>query len=54
MIFMVEIEDEDARLVIWCVKMKHTNVRQIQGLTMEALKFHKFPLNFPFINMSSR
>lgn len=42
---MVEIEDEDGRLVIWCVKMKNTNVRRIQGLTI-ALETHKFPLNF--------
>lgn len=39
---VVEIEDEDGRLVIWCVKMKNTNVRHIQGLTI-ALESHKFP-----------
>lgn len=42
---VVEIEDEDERLVIWCVKMKNTNVRRIQGLTI-ASESHEFSLNF--------
>lgn len=42
---VVEIEDEDGRLVIWCVKMKNTNVGCIHRLTI-ASESHKFPLNF--------